>query len=58
MFGLGRNEFESLQCDYKVMTDYVGALNIRDRVGAAVKQPIVTPLFSIVTSHHALAGGN
>jgi transposase len=57
MFGFGRNEFECLQCDYEVMADYVGALNIRDRVRAAVNQPIVASLFSIVTSHHTLVGG-
>lgn len=48
-----RNEFECLQCEYKEMADYVGALNIRDRVWAAVNQPIVAPLFSAVTNHHA-----
>jgi hypothetical protein len=38
------------------MAGYVRALNIRDRVRAAVNQPIVAPLFSVVTSHDDLAG--
>jgi putative transposase len=51
-----RNEFECLQCGYKEMADYVAALNIRNRV--PVNEPMVAPLFSAVTSRHALAGGS
>jgi putative transposase len=36
-----RNDFECLQCGYKEMADYIGALNIRNRAMAAVNQPIV-----------------
>jgi len=43
-----RNEFKCLQCGYKAMADYVAACNIAAR--AAVKQPMVAPLFSAVTS--------
>jgi putative transposase len=50
-----RNEFECLQCGFKEMSDYVGALNIKNRV--PVNEPMVAPLFSAVTSRHALAGG-
>lgn len=45
-----RNDFECLQCHYKEMADYVAALNIRDRV--PVNEPIIAPLFSVVTSPH------
>jgi putative transposase len=53
-----RNDFECLQCGYKEMADYVAARNIAANARAAVNQPIVAPLFSAVTSHHALAGGS
>jgi putative transposase len=48
-----RNEFECLQCGFKEMADYVGALNIKKRV--PVNEPMVAPLFSAVTSPHASA---
>ena len=48
-----RNEFECLQCGFKGMADYVGALNIKNRV--PVNEPMVAPLFSAVTSPHASA---
>jgi putative transposase len=51
-----RDDFACLRCGYQAMADYVAACNIKDR--AAVNQPIVAPLFSAVTSHHALAGGS
>jgi putative transposase len=53
-----RNDFECLQCGYKEMADYVAARNIAAKARAAVNQPIVAPLFSAVTSHHALADGS
>jgi hypothetical protein len=40
------------------MADYVAARNIAANARAAVNQPNVAPLFSAVTSHHALAGGS
>lgn len=48
-----RNEFECLQCGFKGMADYVGALNMKNRV--SVNEPMVAPLFSAVTSPHASA---
>jgi putative transposase len=51
-----RNNFECLQCGYEDVADYVAARNIAAR--AAVNQPMVAPLFSAVTSHHALAGAS
>jgi putative transposase len=51
-----RNEFECLQCGFKGMADYVGALNIKNRV--PVNEPMVAPLFSAVTSPHASAVGS
>jgi transposase len=53
-----RNEFESLQCGYKEMADYVAAKNIAATVRAAVNQPIVAPLFSVVTSPPTLVVGS
>jgi putative transposase len=50
-----RKEFECLQCGFKEMADYVGALNIKNRV--PVNEPMVAPLSSAATSRHALAGG-
>ena len=49
-----RDTFECLQCHYSEMSDYVAALNIRNRV--LVNEPIITPLFPVVTSPFALAG--
>ena len=51
-----RNKFECLQCGFKEMADYVGALNIKNRV--PVNEPMVAPLFSAVTSPHASAVGS
>jgi transposase len=51
-----RNNFECLSCGYNEMADYVVARNIAVR--AVVNQPIVAPIFSVVTSHHALADGS
>ena len=50
-----RDTFECLQCHYSEMSDYVAALNIRNRI--LVNEPIVTPFFPVVTSPFALAGG-
>src|SRR5713101_1084061 len=50
-----RNDFKCLQCGYAAMADYVAACNIAAR--AAVKQPMVAPLFSAVTSPHPLGVG-
>jgi len=43
-----RSLFECLKCGYKNMADYVAACNIAARV--VVNQPIVAPLFSVVTN--------
>jgi putative transposase len=43
-----RSIFECLKCGYIEMADYVAACNIAAR--AAVNQPIVAPLFSVVTN--------
>ena len=43
-----RSIFECLKCGYMEMADYVAACNIAAR--AAVNQPIVAPLFSVVTN--------
>lgn len=43
-----RSQFRCTECGYEAMADYVAATNIAAR--AAVKQPIVAPLFSAVTS--------
>jgi IS605 OrfB family transposase len=53
-----RNEFECLQCGYREMADYVAAKNIAAKARAAINQPIVAPLFSVVTSPHTLVVGS
>lgn len=52
-----RDHFKCTECEYEAMADYVAATNIAARA-ALVNQPIVAPLFSAVTSSHALAVGS
>lgn len=51
-----RDQFCCLQCGYEAMADYVAACNIAIRARAPVNEPIVAPVFSVVTSPRALAG--
>lgn len=50
-----RNHFKCTECGYEAMADYVAACNIAAR--AQVKEPIVAPLFSAVTSLPSLRVG-
>lgn len=45
-----RNTFRCIRCGYEAMADFVAATNIAARAANNVNQPIVTPLFSAVTS--------
>lgn len=50
-----RDHFKCTECGYEAMADYVAACNIAAR--ASVKEPIVAPLFSAVTSPRRLRVG-
>jgi putative transposase len=52
-----RNEFKCTECGYEAMADYVAATNIAARA-VVVNQPIVAPLFSVVTSHSPSGRGS